>query len=86
MLSEARAAELGLDLTARANAEFEDSSLLDDHFGQFPSLKMTRDIAAQEEIFVDYGEEWQHLMEGIEASGGVDAAAARFAPGLQQYH
>lgn len=58
----ARAAELGLDLTARANAEFEDSSLLDDHFGQFPSLKMTRDIAAQEEIFVDYGEEWQHLM------------------------
>jgi len=23
---------------------------------------MLRDIAAQEEIFVDYGEEWQHLM------------------------
>ena len=59
-----RAAELGLDLTARANAEleFDDSTLLDDHFGQSPSLAMLRDTAAQEGIFVDYGEEWQHLM------------------------
>ena len=57
-----KAADLGLDLTARANAEFEDSTLLDDHFGQFPSLKMLRDIKQGEEIYVDYGTEWAFLM------------------------
>ena len=67
----AEAQEMGLDTIAEANAEFTSATLEDAHLGQFPSLRLMRELKAGDEILVDYGASWKDVFPEQDVSGGA---------------
>ena len=58
-----KAAQMGLDIAARANAEFGETTFADSYLGQFPCVRLTRDLKKGDEVLVSYGDRWSDVIK-----------------------